>query len=150
MADVREALRAFLAADATLAGLLTGGVFDADVLGADGALPSVVFDSAGRLKPCAVIRWRGAVPGSILEFTERSTCEIYFYTQYGYSTIWAAQRRCKTLINRKMPLSVNEFTGLNYFEWIDNFGEYSADEYQGAAADRSRYALHYSVTADKS
>jgi hypothetical protein len=148
MADVRDTLRAALAADVTLAALLTGGIYDANVMNADGLPVATAYDANGILKPSLVVRWRGGVPGSILEFTETRTCELYFYSQQGYSVISQAQARCKVLLHRKQLPSVTG-TGLNYFEWVNDLGEYQADELHGAAADMSRYSVSLSVNGRK-
>ena len=149
MATMRDALRTALEGDATLVGLLTGGVYDASELGSDGALPSSVFSSLALIQPCAVIRWRGEAPKEIREFTERRYVEIWYYADSSaVASLEAAKERAKVVLHRQQLSNVTG-KGLNYVEFVDSQGEFTAEEYQNAAADMSRYIVYYSVTARK-
>lgn len=150
MGVLRDEFRAKLESDATYTALMTGGVYDASELGEDGSLPTSVFDSRGRMTPCTIIRWRNANQGSISEFTEGRYAELWFYAkgQTGAATIETAKARAKVLLHRVLLTGVTG-TGLNFVEWINDQGEFAAEEYQNAAADMSRYLVKYSVTARK-
>ena len=150
MAVLRDALRTTLEADATFTGLLTGGVHDASELGEDGSLPTSVFDSRGRMQPTVIIRWRGASPSTISKFTEQRYAELWFYGRgaVGAAVIESAKARAKVLLHEQLLSGVTG-TGGNYLEWVSDQGEFSAEEYQNAAADMSRYLVKYSVYARK-
>jgi hypothetical protein len=150
MAVLIDALRTTLEADATFTGYMTGGVYDASELGKDGSLPVSVFDSRGRMQPAVIIRWRGATPGTISKFTEQRYAELWFYAdgQTGRVAIENGKARAKVLLHEQLLSSVTG-TGGNRLEWVGDQGEFSAEEYQNAAADMSRYRVVYSVTARK-
>ena len=150
MAVLIDTLRTTLEADATFTGYLTGGVYDASELGEDGSLPASVFDSRGRLQPACIIRWKGATPSTISKFTEQRYAELWFYAKgtTGRAVIENAKARAKVLLHEQLLSGVTG-TGGNYLEWVGDQGEFSAEEYQNAAADMSRYLVKYSVTARK-
>lgn len=100
--SLQTTLRQTLEDDATLAGLLTGGVFDASELPDDGLTPGMTgspWGSDGVLQPCAVIRWRGQNPfGPHWETgSERIFVEVYLYGMR--TSIDSAADRLNVLLN---------------------------------------------------
>lgn len=102
--SARSVLLAALEADNTLMGHLTGGVHDATELPDEGvtyATTPGAFDSAGRVKPHAVIRWRSWILAN--EYpdagAERGTVEIYL--NGAIASIENAAGRLKALLHRQ-------------------------------------------------
>jgi hypothetical protein len=103
MATLREAFKARLADDPTLAGLLYGGVLDADDVFRGLKVTNVPYESNGvTIQPFASIRWGGANPfGPVTVQAEQQRVEVYVYQHTGYATIEAALTRIKQLCNRQ-------------------------------------------------
>jgi hypothetical protein len=92
--------------DATLMAILTGGVFKRGSVGLEGITresAASAFDTAGFLKPCALVAQRGNIPdGVVKDFTDRSisgvqVVEIYVYQDRIYDKIDLALERLKVL-----------------------------------------------------
>jgi hypothetical protein len=97
-------------------------------------------DANGRIKPCAVLRWRGSNPtGPDILPAELKFLEVWFYEDQGYSNVEEAKRLVKGLLHRKLFRA--DYYGLISFEWAGDLGELTADELGGASADRTRYAI---------
>lgn len=143
MATQRDALRVYLEADPTLTGILTGGIYDASELDQNG-LPDggLLMDARGRYLPWVVIRWRTANATEIIRHSERRFVEVYFYDQTGYANIEAAKRQVKALLDGH-PVGGADDAQMNTFHWVSDLGDFVADEYEGAAADRSTYYVDY-------
>ena len=146
MASLRDALTAFLNADATLTALLTGGVLDASDLPQGDMGIKDVPHSGAKILPFAVIRWRGTTGTEIVGRTERRSLEIYFYQHRGYDVIEPAKRRVKKILSRtKIPA---DDAKLCMFHWAKiDLGDFSARELGGASADMSRYYVDVSRKA---
>jgi hypothetical protein len=95
--------------DATLLATLTGGVFQYSSVGLAGITretAAAAFDTAGFLKPCALVKQRGLIPDGNLqdEMTQqisvRQVVEVWFYTDSGagWSAIDTAMSRVFTLL----------------------------------------------------
>jgi len=138
--DVRETLEG----DATLTGILTGGIYDASELPMDGLTPTAApgaFNGA-RLLPCAVVRWRGRSETEIIGHSRRQFLEIYFYQAVGQDQIELAMSRCKVLLHRAKQFTASG--GQVYFStWVEDAGDLVADEMDGAAMSLSRYYVDY-------
>ncbi|MEQ8673300.1 MAG: hypothetical protein RIC84_08795 [Aggregatilineales bacterium] len=146
MATIRTALLAKLEGDATLTGILTGGVWDASEVDRRGVTPrEAVYEADGvRLKPLAVVRWRSAVSTEIVQISERRFFEIYFYEDYGYVKIETAKRRVKALLHRELLPVAGE--GTYFTVWVDDLGERVMEEedvFGGASMDMSRFYIIY-------
>lgn len=142
MATLREAVKAALVGDAALMALLTGGLKDWDELGRLGLAPeTAAYESDGiRLKPQAVLTWSTSSP-SLTTYGptqgERRFCQVWFYTHASYSTIEAAQKRTKVVLNR-LRVSATDW-GLTMLHFVDDGPDFVADELKGAFAASSRY-----------
>ena len=144
MATQRNALRTYLEADGTLTGVLTGGIYDASELDRNGLSPlDLSTDSVGRMQPVMVIRWRGASAKEIIRHSERRFVEFYFYDDSGYANIESAKARLKALLDG-YNLGGTQDAKMNTFHWVNDLGEFVAEEYEGAASDRSTYYVDYS------
>lgn len=144
MASLRDTIRLALEGDATLTAILTGGVYDASELDREGLSLSDVSKQADgvRIKPTAVLRWRGSNPTDQSDFipgVESRFMEVWVYADQGYATIDSAIRRIKTLLDLHYFTSDNE--GLTYLRWAGDIGEIEAPELGNATADRSRYQI---------
>lgn len=139
MAEITAATRALLEADATLVALATGGIWDASELDQNGLSVDGITDSRGRLLPTVVLRWRGSVPAEIVKFSETGYVEMYFYANSGQTVIRQMMARVKVLLHRQRVTATG--TGANFFSWVNDIGEYVAEELNNAAANMSRYAV---------
>lgn len=144
MAALRDTLRTTLEGDSTLMAILTGGVWDASELDRQGlSLADVAKQADGvRIKPCALIRFRGANPTVQSDFIpgiEHRFFDVLGYADAGYAIVDSALRRIKVLFDLKYFTSDNE--GLTYVRWAGDLGEFVDDQLGGAAADRSRYQV---------
>jgi len=140
MATIPNALRTYLEADATLTGILTGGIWDAAELDREGLTVSdASYDSIGRLLPTAVIRWRGESPFGWHYTGERRTCEIYLYEHVGWTNIEAAKKRLKELLHRVQVPSDELITE---FRFLTSMGEFYAEDLS-APADMLRFQVVY-------
>lgn len=102
MATFREAIKATLDADGTLATLFPGGSFDAGLLDQNG----MTVDNAPRevdgvtLQPFFVIRYREESPfGSFPISAEEGEFELYLYQDTGYAIIDRGVNRVKALLH---------------------------------------------------
>jgi len=95
---MRETVRALLANDPTLAGLLTGGVYGATEISRQNT--AAAFDANGELLPCALVKLETETPGGPYDTSSRQFILILFYQRSGRTTIDAAVARAFTLLNR--------------------------------------------------
>lgn len=114
--NVESVVLAALKADAGAGGfktLLTGGVYafvDTGRLGINRKGTPDAFDADGLLKPCAVVKARGAVPDGGADddgaqvASYRQVVEIWLYADGddALTTIEAAQKRAFTVLHGKM------------------------------------------------
>lgn len=145
MTTLAATVKAIPEGDSTILAILTGGIYDAAELDRDGLTirdMETARDATGRLKPCAVIRWRGSAPyGGMGTFiAERGACEIYYYQDQGYSQIEAAKARMKTLLHRKWIASA-DYESLAWLNWVFDRGEFIAEELGNCPADMSRFEV---------
>jgi len=142
---IRADIRQTLETDATLTGILTGGIYDASELPQDGLTPNAApsaFDSFGRVLPCAVIRFRDMSETEIVGRSRRRFFEIYAYQNIGMDQVDAALARCRALLHPHQQYTTDG--GQVYFtHWVDSVGDLTADELDGAAMGRSRYYINY-------
>ncbi len=95
MASLQDTIRLALEGDATLTAILTGGIFDASELDREGLSLGDVQDTNNKVKPCAVLRWRGSNPTGPTDRlnAEARFLEVYLYEDMGTVNIEAARRR---------------------------------------------------------
>ncbi len=141
MASLQDTIRLALEGDATLTAILTGGIFDASELDREGLSLGDVQDTNNKVKPCAVLRWRGSNPTGPTDRlnAEARFLEVYLYEDMGTVNIEAARRRIKQLLHRQSFLATN--FGLVWLRWAGDQGEFSADELGGASADMARFEV---------
>jgi len=95
--------------DATLLATLTGGIFQYSAVGLEGITretAAAAFDGSGWLKPCALVKQRGAVPDGILQdeivqkISTRQVVEVWYYADSGagYAALDTAMARVFTLL----------------------------------------------------
>lgn len=97
-----------LAADGTLPGILTGGIYKSGTLGPLGitrATAAAAFDSDGYLKPCALVKERAAVStADAVDYntplkSTRQVVEVWLYQEQGsYAALDSARARIFALL----------------------------------------------------
>lgn len=94
------AVAALLAADATLAALLPGGIHDATAVGeiSRQTMPGA-FDGNAEIQPCALVRAASTSPVGPYDDAARLVFSVFLYERVGYGTIQAARRRVVALLN---------------------------------------------------
>lgn len=141
---VRADVLATLDDDATLMAILTGGLYDASLLPADGltrtAAPAA-FDGV-RVKPCGLIRWRNMSETALVGSSRRRFFQIFFYQVAGYSQIEAAQERCRVLLHHKKQFKTSGGQ-VYYTRWIGDVNDLIAEELDGAAMGYSDFYADY-------
>lgn len=103
-------IKTLLAADGTLAALLTGGVYaweETKRLGLSVTNTPTAF-SSGVLQPCAIVRDRATVAQGLRDeiggyATARTVCEVWIYSDGNTdgTTIRSAQARARALLSNK-------------------------------------------------
>jgi hypothetical protein len=138
MATLRATILATLQADATLAAILTGGVYGEPI--SKGHTPDAFDgDKGGKLKPCAVLSFETSAPDGPIPGCERQFFTVYFYEHRGYASIDAAQRRVKALLDRQGNIGLDE--GLIYeFRHADDSRDLRDPELNDAPVRFSRYS----------
>ncbi|MEI8166695.1 MAG: hypothetical protein WCG26_09950, partial [Chloroflexales bacterium] len=97
------AILTLLAADTTLAALLTGGIHDGRVVGevARDTTPTA-FDASGELRPCALVQPGTDVAAGPLPTSSRFSLSLYLYERAGVASIDPARLRIYALLHRAM------------------------------------------------
>ena len=135
---------AYLEADATLVGILTGGIFDASELDRLGlSILQVAVEVDGiRLRPCMFLRWADEIPVAAPRRIGASSrfLDAYFYQDAGYDQIEIAMKRVRTLLDMR-DIGTTDYDSLAYFEWLGNLGNFEDEEMGRARANRSRYSV---------
>lgn len=136
MATLQAAFKAVGTGDSALMALLTGGVYDADVLDREGLTLTDMqkLPDGVRIKPCAVIRWGAANPTADPDIlpVEARGATWWVYDDQGFVTVRAVIRRLKQLYHRRYITSDNE--ALVYVRWAGDTPELPAEEYGMAAS----------------
>lgn len=111
-----NAIKAVLEADATLLTTATGGVWswsDTGRLGLDRKLTPDAFDTTtGLIKPCLLVKSRSQVPDggvyelSTPELSVAETVEVWFYENFGYSSIDTMRDRVFVLLHEQQLDSI--------------------------------------------
>lgn len=151
MASQQTALKTYLAADISLSATLTGGIFNAADLGKNGLTPEYaqknnLLSASLQIKPLAVIVWRNSIATELTidEPSETRFVELWFYcgvASGAWATIETAKRQAKDRLHRAQ-LSADNY-GANFLTWVDDLGEFTAEELFDTPADRSRYSIQY-------
>lgn len=133
MISRENAIKALLSADATLTGILTGGIYTRHELGkqglkADNSLASSAYaldDGFKVLQPCVVIRLRSDVPdGNRFDAQSQTvsssgTLELYFYDESAFETIETARDRAYRLLHAKTNTSIGHSLYINGMMFYD-------------------------------
>ena len=96
--SIKSAIRDILAADGTLAGLLTGGFYVAVEMKRTGDT-AAAFNADGEILPSALVKQAVEVPDGPRELSGRALIDIYLYQFAGTAAIDAAKERIFTLLN---------------------------------------------------
>lgn len=135
---MRDTIKDYLEADATLTGLLTGGIY---------AVPEIsrqdtpdAFDANGEIEPCGLVKLE--TEGQFGPYEEaggisaRLYVAVFFYQRTGYDVIDPALARTRTLLH-KQNLSTS---GVWEISWVDDVMD-QEDEALGCAMSMSRYMV---------
>lgn len=131
---MKATVAAYLEDDATLSGLLTGGIHtDAEINRQE--TPGA-FDANGEIKPCALVKIENETPAGPYVDSSRQYLVIYFYQRRGYDSVDAALARAFDLLNR------HEFSGSSVWEvrHADDLRD-ARDEALNANMAYSRYVV---------
>jgi hypothetical protein len=95
------AMVAALQGDATLAGVLTGGIWDGLAVGeiSRQATPAA-YDEFGELLPCALVMPESAAPAGPLPDGGRVFVMVWLYAQREYAALETARQRVYALLHR--------------------------------------------------
>jgi len=96
---MKSAIYNLLSADATLIGLLTGGVYAGKEISPQAT--SGAYDANKELLPCGLIRQEAATPWGPHPDSGRLYVTIWFYDRAGYASIEAARKRVYALLHRQ-------------------------------------------------
>lgn len=96
-----SAMVAALQGDATLTGVLTGGIYDGLAVGevSRQATPAA-YDAFGELLPCALVMPESATPAGPLPNGGREFVMVWLYAQHDYAAIETARQRVYALLHR--------------------------------------------------
>lgn len=97
--SMRETVKTALENDATLAGVLTGGVWSETEISR--VETAGAFDANGEVLPCALVREETETPWGPLPTSSRLYLAIYLYQRRGYDRIDAAMERIFTLLHQQ-------------------------------------------------
>lgn len=149
MTHYREAVRALLAADATLTALATNGVWDFDRIvsqgyGTDGMTLNVLMTSTGAvILPTIYLAWTTETPiYPIKARARRAMLNVYFYDWDGYATIQQMRQRVYDLLHEQR---VTFTEPANYYcrqiVAVGNIVYQKDAELGGACFEQARYEL---------
>ena len=97
-----------LAADITLASILTGGIHDGtDAQEISRQNTPSAFDANQELKPCVLVKAETQTPWGPNRDSARLYVQLFFYQRFGYAAIEAAADRCYQLLHRSRPTPEN-------------------------------------------
>ena len=94
---MRDAIKAFLVADAAMMAILTGGIHTETPINRQRT--PAAFDANKELMPCALIRFEDESQQQSYAAAARLVFVLYFYQRAGYDQIDAARNRCYMLLN---------------------------------------------------
>ncbi len=144
MTTLKVSIRTTLENDATLAALLTGGVFDDSELPRDGGgVDYAPRDGTGvRIAPFAVIAWQQSTPfDSVHVRAERQTLEVYLYQDNAYNVIESAADRIKLLLHNFQVVSDDR--ALVTVQYAYQSGKRYAEELNQSPMMFQRYEVSY-------
>ena len=140
MTTLRSAVKSTLENDATLAGLLTGGVFDRR--GLNRTTTDGIVDANGALKPCAVVTEETTSPLGHREWAfERVHFLVWLYEDEGsgYATIDQAKLRVRHLLHNQSVAT--DDGAVHHIEHTDSLGD-SHDDVLKAEMTYERFVAY--------
>lgn len=147
MTTIREAIRARLTSDATLAALATGGIDDDDSLNNQhGLTVDDVTNLTPIIQPSVFIEWVSTDPFGVNDKTlhaERSFFLVYFWQDTGYNTIAAMKDRVKRLLHQQRVTYDTPSNEYCYaMIWVGDVCNQKDQEMGGASLEWSRFEVH--------
>ena len=94
---MKAEVAALMAADATIAAALTGGIY-ATVTALSKAQTAAAFDSFGRVKPCALVKLEMEAATGPRGAFKRQIAQLYFYESMGSAGIQSAADRTRVVL----------------------------------------------------
>lgn len=137
-AILRDVVRNFLAADATLMALLPGGLYAGGEISRQGT-PSA-FDGNKELRACGLVAQEAQIPFGPFEGGARLFLTVTFWQQSGYAAIDAAIDRVFALLNEGK-------VGQTAHLWAVRHVEDSADLEDPGLLAPMRYARYAAIRA---
>lgn len=140
MATLRAAIKGALENDATLAGLLTGGVYDRR--GISRTLTPAAFDANGAIEPCAVVTEEVTSPIGHREWAfERVHFLVWLYEDEGggYGTIDQAKLRVRYVLHNQTVAT--DDGAVHHIEHTDSLGD-SYDDVLKAEMTYERFVAY--------
>lgn len=112
-----EAIVTLLSADATLTGLLPGGIHNGANVGEISRQNTpAAFDANLEIQPCALVQYENEIDFGQVRYGSQLFVQIYLYQRFGYASINQAKDRIYTLLHRQ---KVGAGLG-NYETWHAN------------------------------
>jgi hypothetical protein len=118
---VREVVRDWLAGDAALMALLTGGLWTAPEITRQYA-PGA-FDANGEIQPCGLVHLESAGPTLEYEMGERGFVTVAFYQQRGYDVIDAALAEVYVRLHLSKAGTAGAALSIFEIRWADDSAE---------------------------
>ncbi len=106
---MRQAIYNHLTGDTELMTILSGGLFDAHLVGEISRQNTPgAFDTHGEIQPCGLLRMRGPTPIEPYTYGARQGFSLIFYEREGFINIELAMERAYTLLHdqRLEPVGV--------------------------------------------
>lgn len=97
---MKTAIYNLLAADGTLTGYLTGGLYGTQTEISRQVTPAA-FDGNKELLPCGLVKQETATPWGPHDDSGRLYVVVYLYEREGYANIELARKRIYTLLHRQ-------------------------------------------------
>jgi hypothetical protein len=132
--SLRDDIKTYLEADATLTGILTGGVHAGVEISRQNT-PSA-FDSNGEILPCALVKEEADAKTGPFHESSVTYILVFFYQRYDYDSIDQALDRVFTLLHRqKVGTKVWEIL------WANDIKD-QEDQALGCSLSLSRYQVY--------
>lgn len=137
----RDAILAALTASASWTALvLAANTKFRESWGANGLEPSnASYDANGKLVATAVLSFSTRSPSNITHFGERAFFRLWVYHDRDANLVQSALYAARRILDNKIITADNHGTPL--LQWVDDLGDFTADELGGAAACGSRYVM---------
>lgn len=145
MATQRAAIKAKLTSAAAWIALATPAptVQWWDEWGRNGLEQSTaLYNATGQLLLQGVLRYGTNIKGEIESVSSKRFVYLYLYHYKSYETLLAAQNTARSILHRA---TISYDTGrVGFMSWVEDSGEFIADELKGAVGVYSRYVFGHS------